>query len=111
MNASAISFTSHGRGRFFFFMFLIFLLTILYRLMLPAVVIAEPFEKVLDRLRNNIVPLDLGSQPQPSPEAVSYFQYYGKRGHSCRNCITRMIKLFCARSARTSRFIATCFSN
>ena len=55
----------------------IFLVTILYRLMLPAAVMAEPFEKVLDRLRNNIAPLDLGSQPRPSPDAVSYFQYYG----------------------------------
>lgn len=55
----------------------IFLITILYRLMLPAAVMAEPFEEILDRLRNNIVPLDLGSLPQPSPDAVSYFQYYG----------------------------------
>jgi len=55
----------------------IFLVTILYRLMLPAAVMAEPFEKVLDRLRNNIAPLDLNPRPQPSPDAVSYFQYYG----------------------------------
>jgi alpha-beta hydrolase superfamily lysophospholipase len=55
----------------------VFFITTLCSLLLPARVTAEPFEKRLDRLKNNIPALDLNSPPQPSPEAVSYFQYYG----------------------------------
>lgn len=46
-------------------------------LMLAAAATGESFEKVLDRVRTTIVSLNLNSPTRPSPDAVSYFRYFG----------------------------------